>query len=51
MLSFVACVWVAIDYIIPWVSVCWAVPILGFLEPLVEARCGTKGPRVSWLLM
>ena len=38
---------VAIDYISPWVSVCCAVPILGFLEPLVEARCSTTGPKVS----
>ncbi len=34
-------------YIFPWVSVCCAVPILGFLEPLVEARCSTTGPKVS----
>ena len=40
---------VAIDYISPWVSVCCAVPTLGFLEPLVEARCSTTGPKVSSL--
>ncbi len=40
--------WVAIDYTFAWVSVCCAVPILGFLEPLVEARCSTaKEPKVS----
>ena len=45
---FIPCVWVTVDYISPWVSVCCAVPILGFLEPLVEARCSTTGPKVSF---
>jgi hypothetical protein len=42
-------VWVAIDYIFSLGFRVLRGADLGFLEPLVEARCSTTGPKVSSL--